>query len=444
MRWLPIVVLLLAGCGSKSALQVGAPPPELPDLGPDLTRCVPSGPETCNGVDDDCDGWVDEALPLRPVGESVVFRDTGEGETGACDTCAWVRDLAVESTSAGMLAVWHLGYLGTEPQPNTYSRLLDDGGRPIGEILRHDTLLKGGWTTSAPHPDGMMITYCGRVRGGDDVTTRALFDARGVPIWEVRAQPDRSCGAWRPVSVRTGPRIFTAWTDNSSGPVMGHEHLIDIAGPDGESRDWEEVLPEGDGKPAFAVGHGRVVHVAAARPEPRVSVLYLQPYSLEGDPLGPAEVLVERLGPESFYGEPWVFPTPTGFVVHMGERSREIGGRIVLDLDREGRTVGDPRRYDTELELINTIDDAIAFRGGVIVASPIRDEAGESGYRVFFTNTRGETVDTWDPREDDEGYGDGVFVEHLGQLFLAYRRGVESPDGRARVQLRMWPLGCEP
>lgn len=174
-----------------------------------------------------------------------------------------------------------------------------------------------------------------------------------------------------------------------------------------------------------------------------MSHLYVQPYSLDGEPFEPAEILLE-LGPESFYGEPWVFPTETGFIVHMNEESRDIRGRIVIDLDREGRTVGDPRRYDDELELVNTIDDAIAFRGGVVFASPIRDADGELGYRVFFTNARGETVDTWDPRDDDEGYGDGVFVEHRGQLFLAYRRGVESPDGRALVQLRMWSLGCQP
>lgn len=445
MRWLAMVALVLVGCGAKSALSVEQAPADggAIDLGPDLSSCVPSGPESCDGRDEDCDGLVDEGLPLRPVGESILFRDTDEGDTGECGTCDWVSNLALESTSAGILAVWHLGYLGTEPQPNTFTRLLDGSGRPAGPIERRDTLLNGGHTTSAPHTDGMLLTYCGR-RGADDVTTRALLDPRGVPIWEVRAQPDRSCGAWRPVSVATGPRILTAWTDNSSGPVMGHEHLVDVAGPDGESRDWEEVLPEGDGKPALAVGHGRLVHVAAARPEPRMSALYLQPRSLQGEPLGPAELLLEVLGSESFFGEPWVFPTPSGFVVHMSEESRELGGRIVLDLDREGRTLGEPRRYDREVELVNTVDDAIAFRGGVILASPIRDEAGELGYRVFFTDARGRTLDAWDPREDDPSFGDGVFVTHGDQLFMAYRRGVVSPDGRALVQLRIWPLGCQP
>jgi hypothetical protein len=40
----------------------GAPPPPPPDAGP---VCHPQ-PETCNGVDDDCDGKVDEGLPPIP------------------------------------------------------------------------------------------------------------------------------------------------------------------------------------------------------------------------------------------------------------------------------------------------------------------------------------------------------------------------------------------
>src|SRR6185369_17339350 len=35
------------------------PPDPVPDSGPPVPVCVPT-PETCNGVDDDCDGQVDE------------------------------------------------------------------------------------------------------------------------------------------------------------------------------------------------------------------------------------------------------------------------------------------------------------------------------------------------------------------------------------------------
>ncbi|MBX3250887.1 MAG: putative metal-binding motif-containing protein [Myxococcales bacterium] len=56
--------------------------PSTPDGGVDADpECIPTGPEICNGLDDDCDGLVDEELS----------RSCGESEVGACrlgtETC---------------------------------------------------------------------------------------------------------------------------------------------------------------------------------------------------------------------------------------------------------------------------------------------------------------------------------------------------------------------
>jgi hypothetical protein len=40
-----------------------------PDIRPDLPTCVPRGPEACNGLDDDCNGAVDDGLPAIPCPE---------------------------------------------------------------------------------------------------------------------------------------------------------------------------------------------------------------------------------------------------------------------------------------------------------------------------------------------------------------------------------------
>jgi hypothetical protein len=91
-------VLAAAGCGRSyldpyhpvasdaavKADRVDAPPDLLPDTRPDLSpdlpierppdlspipTCVPKGPETCNGVDDDCNGIIDDNLPAIPCPE---------------------------------------------------------------------------------------------------------------------------------------------------------------------------------------------------------------------------------------------------------------------------------------------------------------------------------------------------------------------------------------
>ncbi len=91
------IVMALAGCG-RTALEPYYPPerdasplpidqtdaapdlkpdlkPDLPvehppDVAPDLPVCVPTGPETCNGIDDDCNGAVDDGLPPIPCPET--------------------------------------------------------------------------------------------------------------------------------------------------------------------------------------------------------------------------------------------------------------------------------------------------------------------------------------------------------------------------------------
>src|SRR5258708_4694411 len=68
------VVALVAGCGRIS----------FDPLGSSVAACVPAGTEICNGIDDDCDGAIDEGCPCTPFDITVP----GGGNSGAT-ALAW-------------------------------------------------------------------------------------------------------------------------------------------------------------------------------------------------------------------------------------------------------------------------------------------------------------------------------------------------------------------
>jgi len=56
------VLLAAAACAHGGASDDDATPDGAgePDAEPDAPDCIPTGPETCNGLDDDCIGGVDD------------------------------------------------------------------------------------------------------------------------------------------------------------------------------------------------------------------------------------------------------------------------------------------------------------------------------------------------------------------------------------------------
>src|SRR4029079_1157618 len=96
-RWMGALLVsgVLTACGSRSAVHAEQDPVipvdgEPADAAMDARTevgCTPTA-EVCNGVDDDCDGEVDDNLPMVELGDAIVVRDR-EGSTGNCSTCAW-------------------------------------------------------------------------------------------------------------------------------------------------------------------------------------------------------------------------------------------------------------------------------------------------------------------------------------------------------------------
>lgn len=103
-----------------------------------VPTCTPGDPdaELCNGVDDDCDGDVDELLELGLFGDPVVVR-TDEATSRACARCPLVEDAGLAlGEDNGMVAVFRLGFNNQRPAPNLFSLRLDVDGRPIGDFVQ--------------------------------------------------------------------------------------------------------------------------------------------------------------------------------------------------------------------------------------------------------------------------------------------------------------------
>ncbi|MBX7195100.1 MAG: hypothetical protein K1X94_23805 [Sandaracinaceae bacterium] len=131
---------LTASCGARSGLAIPAASPDAgpADAGTDAAPCIPTGIERCGGGDEDCDGRVDEGLPLGPIAEALTLRTT-EFETNppaVCDTCQWAWRPSLVATPTGFVVPFHLGIYGGREMPALFARDTDASGRPLGEV-RH-------------------------------------------------------------------------------------------------------------------------------------------------------------------------------------------------------------------------------------------------------------------------------------------------------------------
>ncbi len=473
-----LLVLLLSGCGARTALEIAADagtdaaqPPEICDGADDdgdgaidegiapitcgtgacrndvpgcragvVPECTPRPPsmEACNGADDDCDGRVDEGLGFGAVGEPIVVRDVADFGDDRCSTCAIPFGPDVVSTSEGMLVTWRLGFDGSAPIPNTFARLVGDDGSPLAPIrLLFDRDTTQG-PRSAPGPDGAALVYCGRVRS-DDVAMSSLLDPRGAARAETPRSPTgRSCGAWEPDALFTGSRWLFAWTDNSTGPLPGFEVLLDVADTSSASVSPQMLEENASSGPRMALGHGRVMLVVDARPEPARSRLAIHRFDPSGAPLGGAVYLDMPDGADDAFETPHVVPTATGWTVHAASARRE-GGRFVAELEEDGTPRGEVRRVDEGVRFVNGFDDVIArASGGALVATPT--QVGDAwGYAVLAVGDDGATVAQWTPEiTPDVGFAWGQLVEHRGRVYLAY----VTLLGDNRGQVRLQELGC--
>jgi hypothetical protein len=252
MRLSPRVLLLIAvGCGARTPLEGAEPcqatgaercdgvdndcdgevdegiaPVTCGDLGCTVTvqcvngvlpECVPRTPteETCNLIDDDCDGEVDEGFGFGPRAEAILLRST-EFSTGDCSSCSWAWGSAIAPTETGFLAMWKLGFLGGEERANVFGRALDRNGQPLEEphLLRDDFVLdQTPMQALEPWPQGGLPLDANFRIGTDDVPGVLLMSSEGETSTVIASL--ESGPYLVPRTVWTGERYISAFTDEN-------------------------------------------------------------------------------------------------------------------------------------------------------------------------------------------------------------------------------------
>jgi Putative metal-binding motif len=400
-----------------------------------MPTCVPREPseERCNFIDDDCDGEVDEGFGFGPLAEAVTVR-TDEFDTGDCTSCSWAFGTTIAPTTDGFRAIWNIGLSGGSEQPNLFGRRLDPMGNPTGpvELLRPDFFL-----TLHPMialepvpPRGVPIDAMNRVGSGD--VPGFLFANTAGEADSVLPTP--ASGPYNvPRTVWTGARFVSAWEEESQLRVA----VLDANGVLEQELDVDPLeRPASITLGVYRDRVGILVSRYVAEPETRDQWIIL--LDALGNVVTPArQIDVEYATWQRLVGteEGWLHIRPNSF--------GEPATRQPLDVD------GDPLDVATPFADGRQLSDA----GGqdIFIPRPEQNEAltvwqsPENGeMHVEFLDSRGNSKRAWsgplptvDPNAD---YLEDPHVAIAADRILVIWHGGAPDSAPNRVMVRAF--GC--
>ncbi len=396
-----------------------------------MPACVPRqpSPEACNLADDDCDGQVDEGFGIGPLGPASVLRST-ENETGACTSCYWAFDTVIAPSPPGFVVLWRLGVYGGEEQPSLFGRRVDRFGAPVGAVVP--------WTSDvvmsmrpvpviAPGPPGGVPLTAVYRNGSSEQSGFVFLDETGATDFVPTNPGLRNY----PATVWTGERFVTAWEEDDTLRVA-------VSTADGVEERLVDVDPlERPGAITLGVFPGRVGVLVSRYREPETRDQWFIELDATGNVIVPAKQIdVAYTTWQRLVGTPegWLHIRPNGF--------EEPSTRQALAETGEPLGPATPFEDGRHLQDSGLQDLFVPWPGSDEIFSAWQDPSG-GDMHVEVLDSRGNVRRGW---SGPAGNPDGMFVDpHFVQvddrIVMVWHGG--SPDSTPNFVMTQ-SFGCTP
>jgi len=397
-----------------------------------VAGCGGGSGEVCNGLDDDCDGEIDEDLPLEVVEGPIAVRDH-EGRTDVgldvdCVSCGWAWHPQLVMPGGELGVVWYLGIWGGDEQPSGFFRRLSWQLEPQGSVRSLGPQYVMSMLARATTGTGAdLLAFVERVNHSD-VPSFGRLNADFEPVASVQL-PGCSSASYGGLLGPLAPGLVGCASvgvvhafsvDNDGQQVLAHEqHDLRLPG---------ETMTDLGGRPVAALKGSSGLLAVPIRPGAFYTPMQLwtRQVSAQGAPL--ADGLRQDLGGQKGLQLEGLFAAPDGYLLFGDDRrsGEWPGGRFVVPLGPDGRVTGEIVHYDQGR--LADFDEVAVLRvgSGFVVA-----ETTAQGLRIARLDGTGAVLQ--ELQENLSPYSQASLLFARGHLYVAYAESPSLSGGENRV-----------